>query len=466
MKSISSTLANVCTRRRCSQRLLPRRNPTRQISASTETMRQFSSYSPSHNHGITFPKTTGSIKNGLAEPNRSDNLFRDFSTSQQSNQDSTKFLGYDLSHPDCNVPPSIAARVGTNLHLEPNHPLNTIKNVIEEFWQKRSSSLNFVIKSDLHPIVATENNFDALLIPPDHVSRSKSDTYYLDKNTVLRTHTSAHQTALLKSGIDRFLVTGDVYRRDEIDSSHYPIFHQMEGVKMFTETELSEAGATTPSEKISVVEQDLKAALEELARELFGDVKMRWVDAYFPFTDPSYELEIYFNDEWLEVLGCGVVHRDIVKAVGRDDQVGWAFGLGLERLAMVLFSIPDIRLFWSKDERFHSQFATGEIVTFESYSKYPPCLKDISFWTSSVEGVDDSTFHPNDLNEVVRDVAGDLVERVELIDEFVHPKTKRTSNCFRISFRSMDRSLTNEEIDILQNQVRDETVARLGVELR
>lgn len=160
------------------------------------------------------------------------------------------------------------------------------------------------------------------------------------------------------------------------------------------------------------------------------------------------------------------VHRDIVKAVGRDDQVGWAFGLGLERLAMVLFSIPDIRLFWSKDEQFHSQFATGEILTFESYSKYPPCLKDISYWTSSVEGVNDSRFHPNDLNEVVRDMAGDLVDRVELIDEFVHPKTKRTSNCFRISFRSMDRSLTNEEIDILQNQVRDETVARLGVELR
>jgi len=235
---------------------------------------------------------------------------------------------------------------------------------------------------------------------------------------------------------------------------------------MFTETELSEAGATTATEKISVVEQDLKSALEELARELFGDVKMRWVDAYFPFTDPSYELEIYFNGEWLEVLGCGVVHRNITKAVGRDDQVGWAFGLGLERLAMVLFSIPDIRLFWSKDERFHSQFASGEIVTFQSYSKYPPCLKDISFWTSSVEGVGDSTFHPNDLNEVVRDVAGDLVERVELIDEFVHPKTKRTSNCFRISFRSMDRSLTNEEIDLLQKQVREETVSRLGVELR
>jgi len=460
MKSISSAVAKISARGRRLQR--PRvTNPSRQV-------QQFSSYYLSRKYDTIFPSVSGSVKRELTAHNGSANIIRYFSTSQQLKQQygRTEFLGYDLSHPDCNVPPNIAARVGTNLHLQPKHPLNTIKNIIEHFWHKRSSSLDFVVKSDLHPVVTTENNFDALLIPPNHVSRSKSDTYYLDKNTVLRTHTSAHQTTLLKSGVDRFLVTGDVYRRDEIDSSHYPIFHQMEGVKMFTETELSEAGATTATEKISVVEQDLKSALEELARELFGDVKMRWVDAYFPFTDPSYELEIYFNGEWLEVLGCGVVHRNITKAVGRDDQVGWAFGLGLERLAMVLFSIPDIRLFWSKDERFHSQFASGEIVTFQSYSKYPPCLKDISFWTSSVEGVGDSTFHPNDLNEVVRDVAGDLVERVELIDEFVHPKTKRTSNCFRISFRSMDRSLTNEEIDLLQKQVREETVSRLGVELR
>ena len=186
---------------------------------------------------------------------------------------------------------------------------------------------------------------------------------------------------------------------------------------------------------------------------------MRWVDAYFPFTEPSFELEIYFGDEWLEVLGCGVIQQEIVKNSGRGMQPGWAFGLGLERLAMVLFDIPDIRLFWTDDPRFHRQFESGGIVTFSPYSKFPPCLKDISFWTP-----DD--FHPNDLHELVRTVAGDLVEKVELIDSFVHPKTNRLSNCFRISYRSMDRSLTNEEIDALQEQVRDLAVDRLNVELR
>jgi len=260
------------------------------------------------------------------------------------------------------------------------------------------------------------------------------------------------------------LIRRDFYRRDEIDSSHYPIFHQMEGVRMFSDEDFHGAGVTTPEQKLKFVEDDLKNGLEGMVRELFGDVEMRWGDDYFPFTDPSFELEIYFNDEWLEVLGCGVVHKDIVKAVGRGDQPGWAFGLGLERLAMVLFSIPDIRLFWSKDDRFHHQFESGEIVTFQPYSKYPPCLKDVSFWTSK-EG-DESTFHQNDLFEVVRDVAGDLVERVELIDVFTHPKTNRLSNCFRISYRSMDRSLTNDEIDTLQAKVRDDVVAQLGVELR
>lgn len=233
---------------------------------------------------------------------------------------------------------------------------------------------------------------------------------------------------------------------------------------MFSEEDFARAGASTSDEKLKLVEDDLKNGLEGMVRELFGDVEMRWGVDYFPFTEPSFELEIYFNDEWLEVLGCGVVHKDIVKAVGRGDQPGWAFGLGLERLAMVLFSIPDIRLFWTKDERFHKQFASGDIVTFKPYSKYPPCLKDISFWTNTAGNKSD--FHPNDLFEVIRDIGGDLVERVELIDDFTHPKTNRVSKCFRISYRSMDRSLTNEEIDNLQSKVRDDVVAKLGVELR
>ena len=91
---------------------------------------------------------------------------------------------------------------------------------------------------------------------------------------------------------------------------------------MFTDEDFAKAGVNSTQQKLKMVEDDLKNGLEGMARELFGDVEMRWVDAYFPFTEPSFELEIYFNNEWLEVLGCGVVHKDIVKAVGRGDQPG------------------------------------------------------------------------------------------------------------------------------------------------
>jgi len=364
--------------------------------------------------------------------------------------------------------------VGVNLHQRLHHPLCTIKGMIHDFWNTKSSGQDqqqrFVLFEDLPPVVTVQQNFDLLRIPPDHVSRQKTDTYYLSPEKVLRCHTSAHQVDLLKQGHTHFLVAGDVFRRDEIDASHYPTFHQMEGVKLFDATQYTQ----------DEVQADLQQGLEGMAKHLFGaDTPVRWVDEYFPFTDPSLELEVYYQDDWMEVLGCGVIHPDILSNAGLDPDKtnGWAFGLGLERLAMVLFGIPDIRLFWSTDKRFHTQFQDGKITKFETYSKYPPCLKDMSFWLNEDENNNNkangdsgntatTTFCENDLSELVREVAGDLVEQLALIDSFTHPKTGRTSHCYRISYRSMDRSLTNEEIDALQEQVRELTQTRLGVELR
>ncbi|ONM38428.1 Phenylalanine--tRNA ligase chloroplastic/mitochondrial [Zea mays] len=190
-----------------------------------------------------------------------------------------------------------------------------------------------------------------------------------------------------------------------------------------------------------------------------GAVEMRWVDTYFPFTNPSFELEIYFQDDWLEVLGCGVTEQEILKRNGRRDHVAWAFGLGLERLAMVLFDIPDIRLFWSNDKRFTSQFSEGKLgVKFKPFSKFPPCYKDMSFWINGA-------FTENNLCEVVRGIAGDLVEEVKLIDNFTNKKGM-TSHCYRIAYRSMERSLTDEEINNLQLNVREAVKDKLKVELR
>lgn len=358
--------------------------------------------------------------------------------------------------PGNNVTDNIFNKIGMNLHRRADHPLCIIKSAIYQFMDQQGN-VAYKTFDDLYPIVSTTANFDDVLVPADHVSRGSNDTYYVDNDTVLRCHTSAHQAEILRKGESAFLVTGDVYRRDTVDKTHYPVFHQMECVRIHQPAEWEAAGM----DATEFATAELKKTLEGLARHLFGsEIQTRWVDAYFPFTEPSFELEIFFRDEWLEVLGCGVMQQVILDNNGQPGNKGWAFGLGLERLAMVLFNIPDIRLFWSGDERFLKQFRGANLRTrFKPYSKFPPCFKDVSFWVND-------EFTENNLCEVVRGIAGDLVEEVKLIDEFSNKKTGKTSNCFRIAYRSNERSLTDEEINDLQGKVRDSMQNDLKVELR
>ncbi|KAF8902133.1 hypothetical protein CPB84DRAFT_1776691 [Gymnopilus junonius] len=319
---------------------------------------------------------------------------------------------------------------------------------------------------------------------------------------MLRTHTSAHEVEMFRKGETKWLLTADVYRRDEIDSSHYPIFHQVEGARIFNtdasglkeveednehlSNQLASANiviedvphisSTNPVQPkhdpvlAGLVAKNLKLSLNNLLLKVFGaatgfskehPLRVRWIEAYFPFTSPSFEVEVFFQGKWLEILGSGVVRQATLDTAGVQNKIGWAFGLGLERIAMVLFSIPDIRLFWSEDPRFLSQFEQGKINVFQPYSKYPSCFKDVSFWLPQ-----DNTLHENDFCDLVRDTAGDLVEDVKKIDHFVHPKTNRTSLCYRINYRSMDRSLSNEEINHVQNQVVKHLQDNFGVEIR
>jgi phenylalanyl-tRNA synthetase alpha chain len=325
--------------------------------------------------------------------------------------------------------------VNRKLHLQPQNPISIIRQLIEGHFS------DFKTFNNLNPVVTTKQNFDSLYIPKEHVSRSKSDNYYFNKDTLLRAHTSAHQLEGLASGEPKFLISGDVYRRDEIDSSHYPVFHQIEGFYYFDndadtinadlkrlqakETpniELVDDTLIKPENPIqtchstevsNAIAAHLKHSINSMIRTLFADepnLKVRWIDAYFPFTSPSWEVEILYKGEWLEVLGCGVVNQKIMNQAGLQNKVGWAFGMGLERLAMVLFGIPDIRLFWSQDERFISQFTPGQINKFEPFSKYPACIKDISFWLPKSE------WHENDFSEIVRGAAGDIVENVKLVN--------------------------------------------------
>jgi len=425
------------------------------------------------------------------------------------------------------VPPNILSLLSRRLHLERDHPIRITRELIESRFP------GYTYHNTLSPIVSVHQNFDSLGFPADHPGRSRTDTYYLNKESVLRTHTSAHQADVFRSNASPgYLISADVYRRDAIDRSHYPVFHQMEGARTWdrlslpTDTTLAEQVwkdvSTLPEHDIQVLDPNptvhptrnplqsahhsleeveaiathLKRSLENVVVEIFtqarraaaasGDadalkeapLQVRWVEAYFPFTSPSWELEVFWQGDWLEVLGCGVVKQDLLINADVPTRLGWAFGIGLERIAMLLFSIPDIRLFWSQDARFLSQFsAEREIGRFVPFSKHPACYKDVAFWLSgssssgSAAGGAGATatkaaFHENDVMELVRDVAGDDVEDVRLIDEFTHPKTGRRSMCYRVNYRSLERTLTNEEANEMHEKLRQKLVETLGVELR
>ena len=357
-----------------------------------------------------------------------------------------------------NVSSKITDSIGLNIYKNKNHPLGILTELIKDFFadenKLKSKDLNldkiqqFKIFNDFSPIVDVKDCFKDLLVEDNHETLSPKNTYYINKNNVLRTHMTTHDVSLLRKGEEAFILIGDVYRRDTIDSTHFPIFHQVDGVRVYN---------STPKEKVF---EELKYCLEQLIKTIIkSDIQMRWVDAYFPFTEPSAELEIYYEGQWLEILGCGVFRDGVLKNAGLDPQqkTAWAFGLGLERLAMTLFNIKDIRLFWTKDKRFLKQFKEGQIIKFKSYSKFPPCFKDFTFFVNS-------SFQETDFHELVRHIAGDIAEEVKLIDKYI--KNGRESHCYRINFRHMDKSLTNEEINLLQSKIREEIVNTLKLELR
>lgn len=339
-----------------------------------------------------------------------------------------------------NITPKIQSYIGRNIYLQKHHPLSILRQQIIDYFYKsfvsNRGTPQFTVLDNLMPVVTTEQNFDSLLIPKDHVSRRKSDCYYLNETYLLRAHATAHQVDTLRSGLDNFLIVGDVYRRDEIDATHFPVFHQIDAVrtlhrdKLFAKNPDLEIFETSYSrtpcidatkqpchtlEAVKLIEHEFKTVLVGLAQHLFGkDIKYRWVDAYFPFTLPSWELEIYYGDQWLEVMGSGIIRNEILETSGVHNSIGWAFGMGLERLAMILYNINDIRLFWSKDSGFLSQFdesRTTAQMQFKPVSKFSQCYMDLSFWLADGEFTID-TFPLNDLYEVVRECGGDMVEQV------------------------------------------------------
>ena len=230
-----------------------------------------------------------------------------------------------------------------------NPVMATMDKIIEYFL-----ALNFSLETG--PLIEDDfHNFEALNLPKYHPARDMQDTFYLDDFRLLRTHTSPVQvrTMLNQKPPIRMIAPGTVFRRD-MDLTHTPMFHQVEGL------------VVEDADKVSFA--NLKSMLEGFLKHMFGDVEVRFRPSFFPFTEPSAEVDISCifchgkgcrvckQTTWLEVLGCGVVDPNVFKAVGYKNVSGYAFGLGVERFAMLLHRVPDLRSLFEGDLRLLEQF--------------------------------------------------------------------------------------------------------------
>ena len=312
---------------------------------------------------------------------------------------------------------------------------------------------------DIPEIISTDIIFDLFNFPADHPARSRSDTYYVDDKNVLRPHDTAMWYYYFK--LDEIkkkiaenkplgvMCYGKVYRKDEIDRHHMNIFHQIGGLYL------------VPDSQETLVLDDLKNVLSEIVQSIFGkDVKYRFNPDVFPYTDPSLEVEVEKNDKWIEVVGGGMPRKNVLKDFGLEGYNGWAFGFGLERLAIVSMELPDIRLLWSQDERVKKQLTLD--TKFKEVSKFPPIVRDISF-------VVDKNFIPNDYFDAIRDIGGDLVEEVGLLDKYENAEkfeVGKISYTFRITYRDLKKTLTNAEVNALHSKIEEATVKNFGGTIR
>ena len=220
------------------------------------------------------------------------------------------------------------------------HPLNGVVDRVLDIFV----GLGYTVATG--PQIETDYyNFEALNTPPDHPARDMQDTFYLPGGNLLRTHTSSVQIRYMENHEPpiRIIAPGRVYRRDTVDATHSAVFHQVEilaidkGIK-FT---------------------DLKGTIKEFLQRMFGnELPVQFRTSYFPFTEPSAEVDVQWKGKWLEVMGCGMVDPNVLEAVGYDPEVytGFAAGFGVERFAMVLHQIDDIRRLYNSDLRFLNQF--------------------------------------------------------------------------------------------------------------
>jgi len=352
--------------------------------------------------------------------------------------------------------------VRMNRYLSMPDLSRTVGSPVQELVRRITTIPDYANFDIIHApeIMSTKIAFDLFDFPADHPARSTSDTYYVDGSHIMRTQTTVmwyyyFQQKVVQERLARkepmgVFCYGKVYRKDEIDRHHMNVFHQIDALYI------------APKDTEPITLDTLKDVELKIVKAMFGDVTSRFVEETFPYTHPSTEIEIERDNDWLEILGSGVVKPSVLEMLGVDSNVynGWAFGSGIERWAMISMALPDIRLLWSDDERVKKQLKLGQV--FVEVSKYPPVVRDISF-------IVEKGFTPNNYFDLVRDVAGDMIEQVSLIDTYENAEklgADKVSYAYRVTYRSIDKTLTNEEVNALHKKLEEATVKNFSATIR
>ncbi len=314
---------------------------------------------------------------------------------------------------------------------------------------------------EIPKIVTVEDDFDLLNTPANHLSRRETDTYYLNTDHILRTQMTVMWPyyfrdkevleRLKKDGEVGSLSPGIVFRKDEIDRKHFPAFHQTDFLYVCRR------------DKRIITLKELQNVQAETVKAIFGDIEFRFLVDTFPFTDPSTQVEIKWGENWIEITGAGLVHPQCLRNFGLDPEVynGWAGTFGLDRVAMIKMEIPDIRILWSDNPRITSQFKDIN-SKYKEVGHYPEITRDISF-------IVDKSVSLNNYYEIIRDFANDLIEEIKLLDTYENEEKfgkDKISYTFRIVYRSPERTLTSEEVNVIQDKIRKKTETDLNATLR
>ena len=369
-----------------------------------------------------------------------------------------------------NICPAIFDWMERKCHLAEDNPINLVKQRVYNHFQRNHVDENgkplFPTFDHFSPITL-EQSFDRLLLPVGHFNRSNAETYYFNKDTILRGVSSVHLSYLIAEGYDRILCTGDVYRHAAYNPTDAAVFHQMDMQRLFTKEELHtgnfsgnifEASARTSKEAdvegqvvhtrdaVESVMFDMRQTVEAVVKELLGGgVKCRWKHYYCQFAKPCNELAVMHQGEWLEILVGGVLRQELVDQAGATDTIGWNCRLGLDRLAMVLYNVPDIRLLQLK----HNDI-TKILTSLDPNFDTGLFNREVVFLIPSDMDIVMFQYH---FYELVRITAEDAVQEVKLIDQF--PKSGIVAQRYRITYHSWVKSLSESDVNAHHDLIKE-----------